>query len=107
MPVKTCSLGTSNDESLSTIIRKHQSQRATTKQINATIGAVQQASKSHNDVRDESRRCQSGHAIGASKNSNTATAAAERSRAVRTAARASFIADFRQFSRRSLRKPIR
>src|SRR5262249_41229353 len=94
MRAKMCSLGTNSEESLSAIFRKHQSQRATMKQLNANIGPVHRASNSHNDVEDASRRCQPGHAIGGSKSSNTATVMAERSRAIRIAVRAKSIGSF-------------
>src|SRR5262249_35791645 len=91
-----CSLGTNTEEFVSAILRKHQFQRATMKQLNASVGAVHPASNSHNDVKDESRRRQPGHAAGGPKSSNAPTVAAERSKAIRTAARANFIGNYYQ-----------
>src|SRR5438093_490619 len=92
--INTYSAGTTAESSLSAALRKHQSHRTTMKQWNANIGAVHIASICHNEVEDAWRGCQPGHAPGGSISSRAAAVMAERSRAIRMAVRADFIATF-------------
>jgi len=92
--IKMYSAGTTAESSFSAALRKHQSHRTTMKQLNANIGAVHIANICHNEV-EEWRSCQPGHAPGGSISSSAIAVMAERSKAIKMAVRADFIATHR------------